>query len=155
MNLMMTLSLFSALAIGRIPAYLLAKAKQTDRKGQGEIHNFKTLISIPAWKSKPSWVAVATKDRTINPDLERWYATRAHGHKIEVVGAATRFTPRDPRRLQLSSKTLQRTRDENRLRCFAPDVSGFTCEEEKPKWTIKATTRSKRLQKYSCATRAV
>jgi hypothetical protein len=57
-------------------------------------------------------VAVATKDRIINPDLERWYATRAHGHKIEVVGAATRFTPRDPRRLQLSSKTLQRTRDE-------------------------------------------
>ena len=33
-------------------------------------------------------VAVATKDRIINPDLERWYATRAHGHKIEVVGAS-------------------------------------------------------------------
>jgi hypothetical protein len=78
MNLMLTLSLFSALAIGRIPAYLLAKAKQADRKGQGEIQTFKTLISIPARKSKPSWVAVATKDRTINPDLERWYATRAH-----------------------------------------------------------------------------
>jgi pimeloyl-ACP methyl ester carboxylesterase len=88
MNLMMTLSLFSALAIGRIPAYLLAKAKQTDRKGQGEIHNFKTLISIPAWTRKPSWVAVATKDRTINPDLEWWYATRTHSHKIEVVGAS-------------------------------------------------------------------
>jgi hypothetical protein len=27
------LSVFSALAIGRIPAYLFAKAKQTDRKG--------------------------------------------------------------------------------------------------------------------------
>src|ERR1700722_12881408 len=88
MNLMMTLSLFSALATGRIPAYLLAKAKQTDRKGQGEIHNLKTLISIPAWKSKPSGVAVATKDRTINPDLERWYATRAHSHKIEGMGAS-------------------------------------------------------------------
>ena len=86
MNLMMTLSLFSALAIGRIPAYLLAKAKQTDRKGQGQIHNFKTPISIPAWKSKTELVAVATKDRTINPDLERWYATRAHGHETEVVG---------------------------------------------------------------------
>ena len=112
MNLMMTLSLFSALAIGKILAYLLAKAKQTDRKGQGEIHKFKTLISIRARKSKPSWVAVATKDRTINPDLERWYATRAHSHKIEVVGPATQFTPRNPRRLQLSSKMLQRTRDE-------------------------------------------
>ena len=87
MNLMMTLSLFSALAIGRIPAYLHAKANQTDRKGQREIHTFKTLISIPARKSKPNWVAVATKDRTINTGLERWCATRAHTHKIEVEGA--------------------------------------------------------------------
>ena len=46
MNLMMTLSLLSALAIGRIPAYLLAKAKQTDRKGQGEIQVATTFDSI-------------------------------------------------------------------------------------------------------------
>jgi hypothetical protein len=39
MNLMMTLSLFSALAIGRIPAYLLAKSEAADRKGQRQIHN--------------------------------------------------------------------------------------------------------------------
>jgi pimeloyl-ACP methyl ester carboxylesterase len=31
---------------------------------------------------------VATKDRTINPDLERWYATRANSHKVEVSGAS-------------------------------------------------------------------
>src|SRR3954466_15468102 len=36
--------------------------------------NFKAVITTPAWRSKPSWVLVATKDRTINPDLERWYA---------------------------------------------------------------------------------
>jgi hypothetical protein len=112
MNLMMTLSLLSALAIGRIPAYLLAKAKQTDRKGKGEIHNFQNTHSYTRLEKQTEPVAVATKDRTVNPDLERWYATRAHGHKIEVVGAATRFTPRDQRRVQLSSKTLQRTRDE-------------------------------------------
>ena len=33
-------------------------------------------------------MAVATKDRTINPDLERWYATRAKSHKIEIEGAS-------------------------------------------------------------------
>jgi pimeloyl-ACP methyl ester carboxylesterase len=50
--------------------------------------NFKAVISAAAWKSKPSWMAVATKDRTINPDLERWYATRAKSHTIEIAGAS-------------------------------------------------------------------
>jgi pimeloyl-ACP methyl ester carboxylesterase len=31
---------------------------------------------------------VAGGDRTINPDLDRWYATRANSHKVEVVGAS-------------------------------------------------------------------
>ena len=29
-----------------------------------------------AWKSKPSWYIVATKDRTVNPELERFAAKR-------------------------------------------------------------------------------
>jgi pimeloyl-ACP methyl ester carboxylesterase len=33
-------------------------------------------------------MAVAGKDRMINPDLERWYATRANSHQIEVPGAS-------------------------------------------------------------------
>jgi pimeloyl-ACP methyl ester carboxylesterase len=50
--------------------------------------NFKAVITTAAWRSKPSWMLVATKDRTINPDLERWYAERAKSHKVEVVGAS-------------------------------------------------------------------
>jgi len=50
--------------------------------------NFKAVITAAAWRSKPSWMAVATKDRTINPDLERWYASRAKSHTIEVSGAS-------------------------------------------------------------------
>jgi pimeloyl-ACP methyl ester carboxylesterase len=50
--------------------------------------NFKAVITTPAWRSKPSWMLVATKDRTINPDLERWYAARADSHKVEVAGAS-------------------------------------------------------------------
>jgi pimeloyl-ACP methyl ester carboxylesterase len=50
--------------------------------------NFKAVISTPAWRSKPSWMLVAGKDRTINPDLERWYAARANSHKVEVAGAS-------------------------------------------------------------------
>jgi pimeloyl-ACP methyl ester carboxylesterase len=37
-----------------------------------------------AWRSKPSWYAVSTKDRTINPDLERFMAKRMGAKTIEV-----------------------------------------------------------------------
>ena len=50
--------------------------------------NFKAVITTAAWRSKPSWALVAGADRTINPDLERWYATRANSHKIEIEGAS-------------------------------------------------------------------
>src|SRR5712671_4038087 len=50
--------------------------------------NFSATITTAAWRSKPSWMLVAAKDRTINPDLERWYAERAKSHKVEVSGAS-------------------------------------------------------------------
>jgi pimeloyl-ACP methyl ester carboxylesterase len=50
--------------------------------------NFKAVITTAAWRSKPSWMLVPTKDRTINPDLERWYAERARSYTVEVSGAS-------------------------------------------------------------------
>jgi pimeloyl-ACP methyl ester carboxylesterase len=50
--------------------------------------NFRAIITTAAWRSRPSWMLVAGADRTINPDLERWYATRANSHKVEVAGAS-------------------------------------------------------------------
>ena len=50
--------------------------------------NFSATITTAAWRTKPSWMLVAGSDRTINPDLERWYAKRAGSHTVEVVGAS-------------------------------------------------------------------
>jgi pimeloyl-ACP methyl ester carboxylesterase len=50
--------------------------------------NFKAVLTTAAWRSKPSWMLVAAADRTINPDLERRYATRANSQKVEVSGAS-------------------------------------------------------------------
>ena len=50
--------------------------------------NFKAVITTAAWRTKPSWMLVAGKDRTINPDLERWYAKRANSHTVEIPGAS-------------------------------------------------------------------
>jgi pimeloyl-ACP methyl ester carboxylesterase len=50
--------------------------------------NFSATITNAAWRAKPSWMVVAGSDRTINPELERWYAARAKSHKVEVPGAS-------------------------------------------------------------------
>jgi pimeloyl-ACP methyl ester carboxylesterase len=46
--------------------------------------SFGTPISTPAWKTKPSWAVVATADRAINPDLERFMTKRAGSKTIEL-----------------------------------------------------------------------
>jgi pimeloyl-ACP methyl ester carboxylesterase len=50
--------------------------------------NFAATITTAAWRTKPSWMVVAGSDRTISPDLERWYAKRAKSHTVEVAGAS-------------------------------------------------------------------
>lgn len=37
-----------------------------------------------AWRSKPSFYAVSTEDRTINPDLERFMAKRMNARTVEL-----------------------------------------------------------------------
>lgn len=37
-----------------------------------------------AWRSKPSFYAISTEDRTINPDLQRFMAERMGAETIEV-----------------------------------------------------------------------
>src|SRR6202034_609169 len=50
--------------------------------------NFSATITTAAWRTKPSWMLVAGSDRTISPDLERWYAKRAKSHTVEIAGAS-------------------------------------------------------------------
>lgn len=40
--------------------------------------------TVAAWRDKPTWYAVSTEDRTINPDLERFMARRMNAHTIEI-----------------------------------------------------------------------
>ena len=49
---------------------------------------FTASMTVAAWKTKPSWGVVATADKIINPDLERWYYARARSHTTEVEGAS-------------------------------------------------------------------
>ena len=40
-----------------------------------------------AWKTKPSWYIVATQDRTVQPDLQRFAANRMKANMIEVASS--------------------------------------------------------------------
>ncbi|MGV2292502.1 alpha/beta hydrolase [Trinickia sp. YCB016] len=40
--------------------------------------------TVAAWHDKPTWYAVSTEDRTINPDLERFMANRMKAHTVEI-----------------------------------------------------------------------
>jgi pimeloyl-ACP methyl ester carboxylesterase len=53
---------------------------------QGRISDtlFSGKTTHAAWRSKPSWYAISTEDRTISPELERFMADRMKAATIEV-----------------------------------------------------------------------
>jgi pimeloyl-ACP methyl ester carboxylesterase len=84
---------FIYLTRAEFPKYFAADLpkEQAEFEAQSQIETAATVfmgkITTPAWRSKPSWMLVAKADLIINPDLERWYAQRAHSHTVEVDGA--------------------------------------------------------------------
>ena len=40
-----------------------------------------------AWRSKPSWYILATKDHTVHPDLQRWVSKRMGATVTEVASS--------------------------------------------------------------------
>ncbi|HEX3667387.1 MAG TPA: alpha/beta hydrolase [Rhizomicrobium sp.] len=47
--------------------------------------------TVAAWKNKPAYAVVATQDRMINPDLERFMYKRSHSRAIELSGSHAIF----------------------------------------------------------------
>jgi pimeloyl-ACP methyl ester carboxylesterase len=54
---------------------------------------FYNKTTVAAWQQKPSWYAVSTKDRVIDPDPERFFAKRMNAYTL--VGCQPRFA-REP-----------------------------------------------------------
>jgi pimeloyl-ACP methyl ester carboxylesterase len=52
---------------------------------------FDAKTTAAAWSQKPSFAVVATQDRMINPDLERFMAKRAKSDTIELPGSHVVF----------------------------------------------------------------
>jgi pimeloyl-ACP methyl ester carboxylesterase len=52
---------------------------------------FDAKATIAAWSSKPSYAVIATEDRMINPELERFMSDRAKSHAIKLHGSHAIF----------------------------------------------------------------
>src|ERR1700723_3317436 len=76
---------FHALFAADLPAEQAAFMARSQVFNFGD--NFSATITTAAWRTKPSWMLVAGSDRTIRPELERWYAKRGKSHTVEAAGA--------------------------------------------------------------------
>ena len=45
---------------------------------------FGATMQVAAWHDKPTWAVVATEDRALSPDLERWMYKRANAKVTEI-----------------------------------------------------------------------
>lgn len=48
---------------------------------------FASRTTVAAWRSKPSWYAVSTQDRTTSPELQRFVAARMKAKTIEIASS--------------------------------------------------------------------
>jgi pimeloyl-ACP methyl ester carboxylesterase len=51
-------------------------------------------VSEPAWRNKPTWYLIATEDRMIPPDAQRFMANRAKATQIEAAGSHAIYVSR-------------------------------------------------------------
>ncbi len=71
-----------------------------------------TPITTPAWKTHPSYAMVATMDRSINPDLERFMYKRSNSTTVEVKSSHVAYIsqPRAVAALIEKAATHRRTK---------------------------------------------
>ncbi|MFD3570657.1 alpha/beta fold hydrolase [Streptomyces sp. NPDC058667] len=70
---------------------------------------FAEAAPVAAWKSKPSWGLVATADRTINPDVERFGYERAGMTTVEVDSSHLVMLARPEAVAELIQETVRAT----------------------------------------------
>jgi len=73
-----------------------ARAMATEQKPIAGSALSDPLTTVPAWRSIPSWYIVATEDRAINPDLERFMAKRMGARTTELNAGHLVFIARAP-----------------------------------------------------------
>lgn len=71
--------------------------------------SFAAPVSTAAWKTKPSWAVVATADRAINPDLERFMTKRAGSTTIELHSSHVAYISHAPEVAKLIEQAAEKS----------------------------------------------
>ncbi len=71
---------------------------------------FGATAKSPAWQTKPSYAVVATQDRMINPELERFMSRRAKSETIELNASHAAFLSHPREVAALIEKAAQSAR---------------------------------------------
>lgn len=77
----------------------------TQRPIKGSV--FGEAPGAAAWKSIPSWYLVARDDKSINPDLERFYAKRMSAHTREISSSHVPFLSHAPDVVRMIEEAAQ------------------------------------------------
>lgn len=74
------------------------------KQGEMPVEMYSTPLNHAAWRSKPTWMIIPDKDRTVVPELNRFMAKRANSTVVEVPGASHLFFMEHP---QVVIKTIE------------------------------------------------
>lgn len=80
---------FRELFAADLPAAEVAVLAASQKPIKGDV--FGASVPQAAWKTIPSWFIVATEDRAIHPDLERFYAKRMGARTVEIKSSHVPF----------------------------------------------------------------
>jgi pimeloyl-ACP methyl ester carboxylesterase len=69
--------------------------------------SFGAKVTVAAWSKKPSFAVIPSKDRQINPELERFMAGRAKSETLELSGSHVIFLLRPKEIAALIEKAAQ------------------------------------------------
>lgn len=64
-------------------------------------------VTVPAWRSKPSWYLVSTEDKMIPPDAQRFMAKRAGSTVIEASGSHSIYVSQPQTVVSIIEKAAQ------------------------------------------------
>ena len=79
-------------------------AVMTATQGPIQARAFTEKVSVPAWKTRPSWFIVSTQDRMIDPGLQRAMAKKAGARMTELAAS---HVPQQSRPAEVAAVILE------------------------------------------------
>jgi pimeloyl-ACP methyl ester carboxylesterase len=98
---------FRAVFAADVPARVAADMASTQRPVT--LAAFQEKATEPAWKTIPSWYLIGRDDQVIDPAAQRFMATRAHSHTLELDTSHVGFVSHPAEVTKLILQAAQKT----------------------------------------------